>query len=113
MIQIAPHSKIYICATPIDFRNGIDGLIGLSKTLLFVDPFSGVTVLFKNRSSNSVKILSYDGQGFWLHQKRLSEGRFKWWPKDGTSKIDITSHELYIFLANGNPTKAEVQKNFR
>ena len=23
---------------------------------------------------------SYDGQGFWLATKRLSKGRFRWWP---------------------------------
>ena len=27
-----------------------------------------------------IRILVYDGQRFWLAQKRLSKGRFVWWP---------------------------------
>ena len=27
-----------------------------------------------------MKVLRYDGQGFWLCHKRLSQGRFPWWP---------------------------------
>ena len=28
---------------------------------------------------------SYDGQGYWLAQKRLSKGQFAWWPESELS----------------------------
>jgi transposase len=48
----------------------------LTPTGLEADPFSGVVFIFRNQRSNAVKLLTYDGQGFWLCLKRLSKGRF-------------------------------------
>ncbi len=56
---------------------GIDGLIAVCKQKLSVDPFNGSLFLFYNKSKTSIKILSFDGQGFWLCAKRLSKGNFK------------------------------------
>ena len=80
MIQITPHMKILLAVEPVDFRKGIDGMAALCRTVLTSDPFAGCLFVFLNRSKTSIKILSYDGQGFWLCQKRLSKGRFNWWP---------------------------------
>jgi len=49
----------------------------------------------------------YDGQGFWVLHKRLSEGRFRWWPK-GESPQSLCAHELQVLLWNGNPEEAKV-----
>ena len=81
MIQITPHMRILLAAEPADFRKGIDGLAGLCRQVLKSDPFSGHVFVFRNKSATSIKILIYDGQGYWLCQKRLSRGQFKWWPK--------------------------------
>ena len=46
------------------------------------------------------KILVYDGQGFWLCQKRLSKGRFRFWPR-GRGRLDrptLVAHELQVLL---------------
>ena len=70
---------------PVDFRKGIDGLAGIVRAL-DLDPFSGYLFVFRSRSGTSLKVISYDGQGYWLCQKRLSKGRFRCWPKaDGTA----------------------------
>jgi transposase len=97
----------------IDFRNGIDGLVGLCRNRLCQDPFSGALILFRNRRGTSIKILVYDGQGFWLLQKRLSKGRFRWWPSPGRPLFPLSIHELYVFLGNGDPEQAKIQKNFK
>jgi len=34
---------------------------------------------------NSIRLLSYDGQGYWLAQERLSKGRFTWWPESSSA----------------------------
>jgi len=51
---------------------------------------------------------SYDGQGFWLATKRLSKGRFRWWPqvaeqgaKEPTRALRV--HQAQVLFAAGNP----------
>ncbi len=77
MLQITPQMKILIAIEPVDFRKGIDGLAAVCKKSLAQDPFTGTVFVFRNRRSTAIKVLIYDGQGFWLCQKRLSEGRFR------------------------------------
>lgn len=104
MIQITPHMKILLAVEPVDFRKGIDGMSALCRSVLKSDPFSGYLFVFINRRRTAVKILSYDGQGFWLCQKRLSKGRFKWWPtkaQDVDKHLD--AHELQTLIWNGDP----------
>lgn len=103
MIQITPHMRIFIALEDIDFRKGIDGLAATCRQKLQQDPFSGVLFLFRNRQRNALKILIYDGQGFWLCTKRLSKGKFHWWPDQQKPFVCIESHELQTLLWNGNP----------
>ena len=109
MIQITPHMRIMLAVEPADFRKGIDGLAGLCRRVLHADPFGGSVFIFRNRKGTSIKILIYDGQGFWLCQKRLSKGRFRWWPDkvDKTTK-SLAAHELQLLLWNGNPCASQV-----
>ena len=80
MLQITPQMKILVAVEPADFRRGIDGLARLCQEALQQDPFVGTVFVFRNRKATALKILMYDGQGFWLCHKRLSQGRFPWWP---------------------------------
>jgi len=82
MIQITPQMRILLAVEPVDFRKGIDGLAGLCRQVLGTDPLGGALVVFRSRSRRALKLLVYDGQGFWLCQKRLSQGRFAWWPQE-------------------------------
>lgn len=114
MIQITPQMKIMLAVEPVDFRKGIDGLAHLCKTILKSDPFSGYLFVFLNRGRTSMKILCYDGQGFWVCQKRLSEGKFKWWPKsrnDAVKRLDV--HELQMLIWNGDPAQSTVAPKWR
>lgn len=107
MIQITPHMRIMLAVEPADFRKGIDGLAGIVKRCLQSDPFDGTLFLFRNKRRTAIKIISYDGQGFWLCQKRLSSGRFNWWPEklDRQSQL-LAAHEVQLLLWNGNPEAA-------
>jgi hypothetical protein len=114
MIQITPHIRIYLCSNAVDFRKGIDGLVGVCRRQLEKDPFSGSMFIFRNKNRKSLKILLYDGQGFWLFIKRLSKGRFKWWPKnEKTSSINITPAQLHLLIWNGNPMHAGTAPEWR
>jgi transposase len=101
MIQLAPQMRILVAVEPADFRKGIDGLAKLAREELEEDPCSGRLFVFRNRRGTAVKILVYDGQGFWLCQKRLSQGRFRFWPTGKTVR-GLESHELQVLLSGGD-----------
>jgi transposase len=104
MIQITPQMRVLVALEPADFRQGIDGLARLCKQALQQDPFCGWMFVFRNRKATAVKILVYDGQGFWLCHKRLSSGRFRWWPSEASQAAKtLAAHQLQVLLAAGNP----------
>lgn len=114
MIQITPQMRILLAIEPVDFRKGIDGLAAVCRQALGTDPMSGVLVLFRNRRGKALKLLVYDGQGFWLAQKRLSQGRYGWWPQPGGAPgVRVDAHELHLLLWNGDPSRSGVAPMWR
>ena len=113
MIQVTPQMRILVAVEPADFRKGIDGLARVCRDALRQDPFSGYVFVFGNRCHKAIKILVYDGQGFWLCQKRLSTGRFRFWPARGAKGISLEAHELQVLLAAGNPATAQTAPAWR
>jgi len=108
MIQVTPQMRILVAVEPADFRKGIDGLARVCREVLRSDPFSGCVFVFCNKSRKAVKILVYDGQGFWLSQKRLSKGRFPWWPRSvSAASRTLQAHQLAVLLSGGNPDAAQ------
>lgn len=103
-MQLTAQMRLLVAVQPADFRCGIDGLGRICRRVFDADPMSGAVFVFRNRSATAVKILAYDGQGFWLCQKRLSQGKFKYWPKSADStSVALLVHELQVLLAGGDP----------
>lgn len=114
MIQLTPQMRILVCVPSVDFRKGIDGLSRICREEMGSDPFSGVVFVFRNRQKTSLKILIYDGQGFWLCQKRLSEGRFRCWPDESEGRLNFFSaSQLQTLIFNGNPWDARYAPDWR
>lgn len=106
MIAVMPQMRLLVAVEPVDFRKGIDGLVAVCRQRLATDPMSGAVFVFASRNRRSIKLLAYDGQGFWLLQKRLSQGRFGWWPKAGGNAAEqLEAHQLQLLLWNGDPTR--------
>lgn len=103
MIQITPQLRILVAVEAVDGRKGIDSLAQLCREKLNSDPFSGWLFIFRNRSARAIRILAYDGQGFWLATKRLSKGRFRWWPTAAAASRSLRAHQAQLLLAGGNP----------
>ena len=109
MIQVTPQMEIWMAVEAVDFRRGIDGLARVCREVLKADPFSGYLFVFRNKRGTSIKVITYDGQGFWMCQKRLSKGRFRWWPSDHIGKLKVLmAHELQLLIWNGNPAEKQV-----
>ena len=103
MLAITPQMRILVAVEAVDFRKGIDSLAELCRAKLNADPFSGSVFVFRSRRATSIKILVYDGQGFWLATKRLSKGRFRWWPQSQDAAKPLRVHQVQVLLAAGNP----------
>ena len=104
MIQITPQMRVLVAVAPVDFRRGIDGLAQCCRSILNEDPFTGAVFIFRSRSLKAIKLLVYDGQGFWLCHKRLSSGKFRFWPSRADSSAALLlSHEVHVLLSGGDP----------
>ena len=112
MIQIAAQIRILVAVEAIDGRKGIDALAQLCREKLAADPFSGCLFIFRTRRGTAIRVLQYDGQGFWLATKRLSKGRFKWWPAGTEATRTLRAHQAQLLLAAGNP-EVEVPPTWR
>jgi transposase len=101
MIQLTPQQRLFVWVQAIDFRKGIDALVGHCRTKLFESPFSGAIFAFRNKKGTAVKLLTYDGTGFWLMHKRFSQGVLAYWPKTQETKLCATT--LMVILNQGQP----------
>jgi len=114
MIQITPQMRVLVAVEAADFRCGIDGLAQRCRTRLGADPFAGIVFVFRNRRRTAIKLLVYDGQGFWLAHKRLSKGHFKWWPQPGDGAgAALRAHELQVLICAGDPSSTQAAPTWR
>jgi len=77
------------------------------------NPLEGAVYVFRNRSGTSLKLLQVDGQGYWMMLKRLSQGRFSWWPQSADARVPLSARELIIVLWNGEPEQAQMAQDWR
>ncbi len=114
MLQITPHHRLLLAIKPTDFRKGIDGLAALCRQALEEDPFSGTLFVFTNKRRTCVKVLVYDGLGFWLSSRRFSKGRLAWWPPpQEASSFSVNPSQLQILLSQGNPLNVSTPPDWR
>jgi transposase len=113
MLQLTPQSRIFLAVSPVDFRKGSDGLAALCRQTVSENPLGGAVYVLRNRTGTTLTLLAYDGQGFWLCTKRLSQGRFHWWPPTASSSVPLSARELSILLWNGHPDRAQLAPVWR
>jgi transposase len=114
MIQITPQMRVLVAIEPVDGRKGIDSLARLCQEKLAEDPFSGCVFIFRSRRATSIRLLTYDGQGYWLAQKRLSQGRFRWWPEaEGGAARMLQAWQAQLLLAAGDMSRVQAAPVWR
>ena len=101
---LSPGSRIWLAATPVDMRLGFDGLTAKVVSVLAADPFCGHAFVFRNKRGDRLKLLLWDGLGFWLLYRRLDQGRLHWpRPESGAVELSVAQWAL---LVEGRPWSA-------
>jgi len=113
MIQITAQMRVLVAIESVDGRTGIDSLVRLCQDKLAEDPFSGCVFVFRSRSGTAIRLLTYDGQGYWLAQKRLSKGRFVWWPESSGATQPLEAYEAQLLLAAGDVSRVRAAPMWR
>jgi transposase len=75
MIQITAQMRVLVGIEPVDGRKGIDSLARLCQEKLVEDPFSGCVFVFRSRRGTSIRLLTYDGQGYACPKENSYGGR--------------------------------------
>lgn len=115
MLQFTSQMKLLLSVQPADFRKGIDALVALCQQQLAQDPFSGAIFAFTNRRRTAVKLLTYDGNGFWLCLKRFSQGKLQWWPSQHETQLTyhIDAIALHVLIGQGDPLQSTLGEPWR
>jgi transposase len=97
MLGLSSNLRYFLCCTPIDIRNGFDGLAGIVRNHLKNDPVSGAVFIFLNKNRTHIKLLYWDGDGFALFYKRLERGRYALTAHNSPEK-EIKREEVLMLL---------------
>ena len=112
--MLTPSTRILLAIAPTDFRRGIDSLCAVCRDNFEQDPMSGILFVFRNRAGTAIRILAFDGGGFWLLHKRFSSGKLRYWPKDeGEPLSPMAAKELQVLIYNGDPSTAQFAEEWR
>ncbi len=109
MINIAG-KRVYLACGKTDMRKNINGLAAIVEGSFKLNPFDGALFVFCNRNRDRVKILEWDGDGFWLHFKRLEKGHFRW-PAAGDEVTMAFSPEDLNILLGGTRVELKLKRN--
>ena len=89
--------QVWIATAPVDMRKSFDGLAEVVRSFLGHDPLGGNVFVFRNRSSERVKILWWDGDGLTIYYKRLERGTFRF-PSSKERTVAVDGPQLLRLL---------------
>ena len=112
MLQLYANTLVLLATMPQDFRKGIDGFVAVCQGQLEQNPRDDIRFCFINRARTMVRILSWDGSGYWLMTKRLSKGKFKGWPTIDKPTSFMAAQQLRALLQGMGEKNEEIQKKF-
>lgn len=100
MLTVPPTIKIYVYTPAMDMRKGCNALGGIVRSELQSDPTDGHLYLFINRRRDRLKILHFEGGGYWLYYRLLEAGTFEELASpDPTRPLEIDATELAMLLS--------------
>jgi len=111
MLNIPSSVPIFVYTQATDLRKGFDGLSGIVREQFLADPLDGSLFLFFNRRRDRLKILHWDGTGFWVYYKLLEAGTFEKVAAD-QSHVQIDATQLAMLLAGISPISVSRRKRY-
>lgn len=108
MLSLSASVRVFLYSEPVDFRKAHDGLVAIVRQALSADPLDGSLYVFLNRRRDRIKLIQWDGNGLWLHYKRLEKGTFKSLA-DGPQ---ITRSQLSILLEGIEVKEGKISRRF-
>jgi len=100
MLSLASGVKIFVYTQATDMRKGFNGLSGIVRSEFQSDPTDGSLFIFINRRRDRMKLLHFDGGGFWLYYRLLEAGTFEELkPKDDSCRLQIDATQLSMLLS--------------
>ena len=101
---------VYLACGHTDMRKSINGLAAIVTSSFKLDPFGGAVFVFCNRNRDRIKILEWDGDGFWLYFKRLERGHFKWPSADTEEAVMCFSGEEFSYLIGSTKVMRKIMR---
>lgn len=98
IINTSDIKSIYLCSRKVDFRKQIDGLVSLIEFEFNHDVIDGSLFVFLNSYKNKLKVIYYDGSGFWMLVKRMEKGKFQHEFNDASDLNILTERQLKYLL---------------
>jgi transposase len=101
MFLLSPQTKVFLARQVTDMRKSFRGLLALTEGVLRQDPVSGHLFVFVNRRRDLLKILHWDGSGYWIWYRRLERGTFQLPSTDteeAADSIEMTPGQLSLIL---------------
>lgn len=100
MLSLTQPTKIHVYTRAADMRKGVNGLSGIIRSEFGADPTDGSLYIFINRRRDRMKILHFDGGGFWLYYRVLEAGTFEEVQGSGESScLAIDGTQLAMLLS--------------
>ena len=100
MLNLTPAIKIYVHTRATDMRKGVHGLSGIVRSQFEADPTDGSLYLFINRRRDRLKILYFDGGGYWLYYRLLEAGTFEVLSEENDScRLQLDATQLSMLLS--------------
>jgi len=113
LLSLHEHVQYYLYMENADLRCTFEGLCGIVRNQLHLDPLNAQVYIFINRRSNQVKLLVWEGDGFCIFHKRLEQGTFERPRADKSGKqVTLTSMQLQLILQGVKLSSVSYRKRY-
>lgn len=103
MIHFSANHEVMIAINPVDFRAGHNRLRAVAEQLFGEDPRKSGLFIYRNRRSTDIKLIFYNGTGYFMGHQKLSKGRLKWWPRTEAEALNVSAEAVSRLLLGVDP----------
>ena len=105
--------RIFLYTGVCDLRKGFDGMTGVVRNKMQLDPMNGAIYVFFNKRRNLIKLLVWDTTGFAIYYKRLSKGTFGQFNAElQSASHDVKREDLLCVLEGINLKSISKRKRY-